>query len=192
MPVFKTICVFSSSSDAVAPEYFSVATELGALIARSGLTLIYGGGKVGVMGAVATSVHRHGGRVIGVIPKFMRVKEVAYEAADELIVTQTMRERKAIMEARADAFVSLPGGFGTLEEILEILTLKQLHQHAKPIVFVNTAGFFDPLLELFERLYREQFTKVESRQCYHVAAGPSEVLTYLDEYKFALPPSKWF
>jgi hypothetical protein len=177
----SSICVFSSSSDAVAPHFFRAAEEVGALLAREGMTLIYGGGKVGLMGALAGAVHRHGGKVIGVIPQYLRREEIAYEAADELIVTMDMRERKAVMEARADAFLSLPGGFGTLDEILEILTLKQLRQHAKPVVFLNTENFFGPLLDLFEHLYTHQFAKTESRQIYHVAPRPEEVFAHLKQ-----------
>ncbi|MHB8523473.1 MAG: LOG family protein [Limisphaerales bacterium] len=188
----KTICVFSSSSNAVATKYFAAATELGALIVQNQMTLVYGGGNIGLMGALAKAVHRHGGRVIGVIPHYLRKREIAYEAADELIVAKDLRERKAIMESRADAFVALPGGFGTLEEVLEILTLKQLRQHPKPIVFLNTDGFFDALLELFERFYREHFAKPDSRRLYYVAARPAEIFDYLKSYQPALADEKWF
>ena len=190
--MFKNICVFSSSSDAVAPEYFEAAREVGAWIARKQMTLVYGGGKIGLMGAVAAAVHRHGGHVVGVIPRYLRKQEVAYEAADELIISKDLRERKAIMEERADAFVALPGGFGTLEEMLEILTLKQLGQHAKPVVFLNTSDFFRPLLGLFEQLYRERFTRPEHRELYHVAAAPADVFAYLEAYRPPRPPPKWF
>ncbi len=178
--MFKSLCVFSSSSDAVAPEYFEAAREVGALIARKQMTLVYGGGKIGLMGAVAMAVHRHGGQVVGVLPRYLRRQEVAYEAADELILSKDLRERKAIMEERADAFLALPGGFGTLEEMLEILTLKQLGQHTKPIVFLNTADFFRSLLELFEQLYQERFTRREHRALYQVVASPGEVFAYLE------------
>ena len=190
--MLRAICVFSSSSDAVALRYHEAATHLGALLAKRGLALVYGGGKVGLMGAVARSVHANGGRVIGVIPSFLRQKEVAYEEADELIVTKDLRERKAIMEERADGFVALPGGFGTLEEILEILTLKQLETHAKPIVFLNTDRFFDPLLALFDQLYREQFTKPDYRSHYHVAPAPADVFEHFDGYRPPLQVKKWF
>jgi len=190
--VFKNICVFSSSSDAVAPEYFEAAREVGAWIARKRMTLVYGGGKIGLMGAVAAAVHRHGGHVVGVIPRYLRKQEVAYEAADELIISKDLRERKAIMEKRADAFVALPGGFGTLEEMLEILTLKQLGQHAKPVVFLNTSDFFRPLLGLFEQLYRERFTRPEHRELYHVAEAPGEVFAHLEAYRPPKPAPKWF
>jgi uncharacterized protein (TIGR00730 family) len=190
--MIRSICVFSSSSDAVAPHYMEAASALGALMAEQKLTLVYGGGKVGLMGAIARAVHANGGKVVGVIPHYLRKKEVAYEQADELIVTKCLRERKAIMEERADAFVALPGGFGTLEEILEILTLKQLEAHGKPVVFLNTNGFFEPLLAMFERLYREQFTKRDYCGHYHVADVPSRVLAHFDGY--CPPPKvhKWF
>ena len=190
--MFKNICVFSSSSDAVAPEYFEAAREVGAWIARKQMTLVYGGGKIGLMGAVAAAVHRHGGHVVGVIPRYLRKQEVAYEAADELIISKDLRERKAIMEERADAFVALPGGFGTLEEMLEILTLKQLGQHAKPVVFLNTSDFFRPLLGLFEQLYRERFTRPEHRELYHVAEAPGDVFAHLEAYRPPKPAPKWF
>lgn len=186
------ICVYCSSSSAVAPEYFQAAEELGEVMARAGKTLVYGGGCIGLMGAVARSVHQHGGKVIGVIPEYLRLKEVCYEDSDELIITETMRERKAIMEARADAFLALPGGFGTLEEIMEILTLKQLQRHAKPIIFLNTCGFYDPLLAQFQKLYDEQFTKAEFAAFYHVAQTPAGILPYLQDYQPAPIPKKWY
>ncbi|HEY6167353.1 MAG TPA: TIGR00730 family Rossman fold protein [Verrucomicrobiae bacterium] len=190
--MLKAICVYSSSSNAVAPKYFAAAEEFGRLLAQRGIVLVYGGGNVGLMGAVARAVHQHGGRVIGVIPQFMRKKEIAYEAADELIVTKDLRERKAIMEARADAFVALPGGFGTLEEILEVLTLRQLQTHQKPIAFLNVDGFFNPLLELFEQLYAHNFTKAEYRHFYHVAERPAQVLDHFANHKPPAVTSKWY
>lgn len=190
--MIRSVCVFSSSSDAVASHYMEAASALGALLAEQKLTLVYGGGKVGLMGAVARAVHANGGKVIGVIPHYLRKKEVAYEQADELIVTKCLRERKAIMEERADAFVALPGGFGTLEEILEILTLKQLEAHGKPVVFLNTNGFFEPLLAMFERLYHERFTKRDYRGHYHIAEAPSEVLAHFDGYRPPPKVHKWF
>jgi uncharacterized protein (TIGR00730 family) len=190
--MIRSVCVFSSSSDAVATHYMEAASMLGALLAKQKLTLIYGGGKVGLMGAIARSVHANGGRVIGVIPHYLRKKEVAYEEADELIVTRCLRERKAVMEERADAFVALPGGFGTLEEILEILTLKQLEAHGKPVVFLNTNGFFGPLIAMFERLYDEQFTKRDYRAHYYVADAPPAVLAHFDGYSPPSKVNKWF
>ena len=188
----RSVCVFSSSSDAVAPHYVDAASALGALLARERLTLVYGGGKVGLMGAVARAVHANGGKVIGVIPQYLRKKEVTYEESDELIVTKDLRERKAVMEERADAFVALPGGFGTLEEILEILTLKQLEAHGKPVVFLNTNGFFAPLLAMFDRLYEERFTKRDYSGHYHIATSPEGVLAHFDDYQPPPKVHKWF
>ena len=190
--MIRDLCIFCASSDAVAQPYFGAAAELAAWMGRQKMTLIYGAGNVGLMGALGPIVREHGGRVVGVIPKFMRDKNLAYEEADEVIETLDMRDRKTIMANRAEAFLTLPGGFGTLEELLEILTLKQLHQHAKPVVLLNTAGFFDPLLAMFERLYAERFTKPEFRHLYHVAATVSEAAAYLQNYRPTPIAGKWF
>lgn len=191
MHTIKTVCVYCSSSGTVAAPYFAAAETMGELLARRGYTLIYGGATVGLMGALAKAVHRHGGRVIGVIPRFMRDLEIAYEAADECIVTSTMRERKEVMETRADAFIALPGGFGTLEEVLEVLTLRQLGRHHKPIVFLDTEGFYQPLELLFERFYEHRFAKPASRGIYHVAREPEGVMRYLQDFRAEAPASKW-
>lgn len=188
----KNICVFSSSSDAVAPVYLEAAAELGKLLAQGGYTLVYGAGSVGLMGQMARAIHAHGGKIIGVIPEALKRKEVCYFQSDELIVTETMRQRKQAMDERADAFVIMPGGFGTLEEMFEILTAKQLHYHSRAIVFVNTNGFFDELLSLFERFYREAFAKSLYRDYYHVVATPAAALDYLQNYRPPVAQDKWF
>src|SRR5690606_35836355 len=145
------LTVYCASSNRIDAVYVQAAEELGALIGRGGHTLVYGGGSVGLMGVLAGAVHSHGGRVFGVIPKALRSLEgVAYEVADDLVETQTMQERKALMFNLGHAFVVLPGGFGTLEELLEVLTLKQLGYHDKALVLVDVGGFFQPLLALFE------------------------------------------
>lgn len=164
----KNICVFSSSSDRISPEFFEVAEELGQLIAEHNCTLVYGGANVGLMGTLARAVHANGGKVVGIIPDFLKDKELAYEAADELIVTKDMRERKTIMEKRSDAFVALPGGFGTLEEIMEILTLRLLKRHRKPLVFVNTNNFYEDVIGFFKHMVHERFAKPESHEHYNV------------------------
>lgn len=187
----RAICVYSSSSDRVDPVYFAAARDLGAEMARRGYALVYGGTRVGLMGAVAAAVHAHGGKVIGVIPEALHEKGIGYEPADELIITRDMRERKAVMADRAQAFVALPGGFGTLEELFEILTLKQLHYHQKPVVVLNVAGFYGPFLDLCEHIYRENFAKPAYRQLYHVTVRIPEIFAYLEQYQ---PPdlgSKW-
>ena len=188
----QTICVYCSSSEALDPSYYQAAQELGMLMARQNFALVYGGGRIGLMGALARAVHQHGGKIIGVIPKSLKEKELAYEACDELIVTKDLRDRKAIMETRADAFVALPGGFGTLEEIFEILTLKQLQFHLKPIVLVNTNGFYDRFSRLCEHIYQERFAKPDSRLLYHIAANAANVFSHLETYQPPQLQSKWF
>lgn len=128
-------------------------------MAARGWALVYGGGNTGSMGAVAKGVKAGGGRVVGIIPEFMKAKELAFAEADELVTVETMRDRKRMMEERADAFLTLPGGWGTLEEILEILVLRQLDRTRKPCVILNQGGFYDDLLKLFERMVAERFNK---------------------------------
>ena len=188
----KSICVYCSSSDAVSPAFFQVAAELGALIAQNGYTLVYGGGNIGLMGALAISTHEHGGKVVGVIPKFLHEFGLSYEKSNELIITSDMRERKAVMESRADAFIGLPGGFGTLEEMLEIITLKQLRIHTKPIVFLNTDGFYDGLRDVFEHMYNEQFTKPHCRQLYSFTSDAPSAISCIHNYEPPVLEAKWF
>ncbi len=188
----RCLCVYASSSDVLAPKYQDAAHELGLAIGARGWTMVYGAGHIGLMGIAARAVHEAGGKVVGVIPDLLHERELSYMAADELIVTTGMRERKAIMEDRADAFVALPGGFGTLEEVLEVITLKQLHYHEKPIAFLNVDGFYDPLLECFERLFNEKFTQEQHRHLYHAADGVDGLFAYLDAYQHVAPEDKWF
>lgn len=155
----KSICVYCGSSEEIDPALRQTAKDLGRLIAHNGDTLVYGGGSVGLMGDCARSVHEHGGRVVGVIPDSLKGPEIAYHNADELIITDTMRQRKQIMDDRADAFVVLPGGFGTLEELAEILVLKILGYTDRPLIVVNPAGFYDPLKELFDHFVQQKFAK---------------------------------
>jgi hypothetical protein len=189
----RTICVYSSSSDVVEPAWFEVAAALGTAIGKRGDKLVFGGSKTGLMGAVAHATYEHGGEVIGVIPEVMRGTPYVFERAKELVVTRDLRARKAAMETRADAFVVLPGGFGTLDETLEILAAKQMHMHRKPIVFVNAKGFWEPLVSLFEHLFRERFASREHhRHLYHLAQDPEGVFAYLDSYVPPPFPAKWF
>ena len=171
----RLLCVYCSSSDRIDPKYAQAATALGTEMVRQGWDLVYGGGKTGLMGATARAVKAAGGRVVGVIPEFMKARELAFDEADELVTVITMRERKLLMEARADAFVALPGGWGTLEEILEILTLRQLDVVRKPCVFLNQDGFYDDLLRLFDRMLAEKFFKPSNLELYRVAATVPEV-----------------
>jgi cytokinin riboside 5'-monophosphate phosphoribohydrolase len=184
------ICVYCSSSDAVGEGYKGAADELGRLLAAGGHSLVFGGGCYGLMGAVARAARRGGARVTGVIPRFMA--ERTETEADEVVVTGDLRERKARMEELSDAFVALPGGFGTLEEILEILTLRQLGVVSKPAVFVNTNGFYAPLAAFFETLYRERFAKSVFRGIYTLSETPALALAYLAAWKAEALPGKWF
>ena len=155
----SSICVYCSSSNAIADTYPPVAEALGKEMARRGHELIYGGGAVGLMGVLAEAAHEAGGTVTGVIPSKLQDREgIAYDA-DELIVTDTMRERKRIMYQNADAFAVLPGGYGTLEEFMEVLTLKQLGYHDRPIAILNVDGFYDTLLSFFEELRDGRFAR---------------------------------
>ena len=176
----KLLCVYCSSSDRLDPKYSAAATELGHEIVGRGWGLVYGGGKTGLMGAVARAVKAKGGRVVGVIPEFMKARELAYDEADELVTVVTMRERKLLMEARADAFVALPGGFGTLEEIMEILTLRQLDVVKKPCVFFNQDGFYDDLIRLFGRMLADKFFKPSNMDLFRVATSVPEVFTQIE------------
>ncbi len=188
----KHICVYSSSSDLVASEYFAVARELGAEIARRGHTLIWGGTNIGLMGACAKTAQQGGAKVIGIIPSFIADHGLAYENADELIITTDMRERKAHMEQRADAFVALPGGFGTLEEMFEIITLKQLRRHNKAIVFLNAAGYYEPLAAALEHMYQARFAKQAYRHMYAIAPDVASAIAHVENYRPAELPEKWF
>ncbi|HEX5691952.1 MAG TPA: TIGR00730 family Rossman fold protein [Roseiflexaceae bacterium] len=173
------ICVYCAASNHLAEDYFTAARALGAGIAQRGWSLVYGGGGVGLMGAVAEAVRADGGKVIGIIPQALLEREQAFLQADDLIVTTTMRERKQLMDDHADAFVTLPGGFGTLEEVLEIMTLRQLAYHDKPIVLVNVAGYFDPLLSMFERIFEERFAHSRFRDLYSVVESSEAALELL-------------
>ena len=188
----RLLCVYCASSDRLDPKYYSAAAELGREMVDRGWGLVYGGGKTGMMGSIAKSVKAAGGRVIGVIPEFMKARELAYDEADELVTVVTMRERKLLMETRADAFVCLPGGFGTLEEIMEILTLRQLDVVKKPCVFLNQDGFYDPLLALFQTMLREKFFKPSNMDLFRVATGVPEVFSRISEAAEFNAEPKWF
>jgi cytokinin riboside 5'-monophosphate phosphoribohydrolase len=188
----RLLCVYCASSDRLDPKYYAAAAELGREMVVQGWGLVYGGGRTGTMGAVARAVKQNGGRVVGVIPEFMKARELAYIDADELVTVITMRERKLLMETRADAFVALPGGWGTLEEILEILTLRQLDVVKKPCVFLNQDGFYDPLLQLFDHMLAEKFFKPSNMGLFRVAPTVPEVFTQIAAASRAQAESKWF
>ncbi len=176
MSEIRNICIFASSSARLDKQYYELAEQLGEEIAKLGAGLIFGGGREGLMGAAARGVIAQGGRVTGVIPQLLNQPGVAYPGISELHETETMHARKQKMEDLSDAFIALPGGFGTLEEVLEVITLRQLGYHDKPVVLLNAGGFFDPLLEQFERLYAEAFAHTAFRSLYAVAYTPEEAV----------------
>ncbi len=186
------VAVYCSSSDHIKKIYFDHAENLGAIMASQNLELVYGGGMVGLMGQVAKSIKNHQGKTVGVVPEALRIDGVVNTIDDELIITPDMHTRKAKMIDLADAFIGLAGGFGTLEEMLEVMTLKQLGYHEKPIVFLNTDGYYDKLFEMFEHIYSENFAKSEYRQLYHISGTPEDAVDYLADYQPPDLPDKWF
>jgi len=177
----KWVCVFCASSAGASPLYLEAARELGRLIAERGYGLVYGGATVGTMGAVADAALAAGGAVVGVIPDVIRELEIDHKGLTELHVVRTMHERKALMAARADAFVALPGGYGTLDEFIEILTWAQLKIHAKPSVLVNVGGFYDGLLAFLDHCLAEGFIAPENRGLVQVARDPGEALEWVEQ-----------
>ncbi len=188
----QNICVFCSSSDKIDDIYFKSAAELGKRIGREGDHLVYGGTTVGLMGAVARTAQENYSRIIGIIPRRIHEAGIGWEEVNEYIVTDEMRERKALLSEKADAFIALPGGFGTMEEILEVMTAKQLGYHKKAIIFLNTNGFYTPLLHHFENVYEQHFAKEGYRSLYFVARDTDEVYQYLNTYKAEEAASKWY
>jgi hypothetical protein len=161
MSKIKTICVYCGSGPGTNPRFIEAAIALGKAIAENGIRLVYGGGSVGMMGAVASAVLDHGGAVTGIIPDFLRRSENALSRVQEMIVTPDMHERKRLMFERSDAFVALPGGIGTLEELVEQLTWKQLGRHEKPVLLANIDHFWEPLLSLLSHMRATQFIRAE-------------------------------
>ncbi len=152
MSLIKRICVYCGSNPGHDPRFVAAARQFGEILAANRIGLVYGCGSTGLMGTVARAVHDHGGEITGVIPEFLKAQERMFTDADEIIVTKDMHERKGLMFERADAFVALPGGVGTLEEVVEQLTWAQLGRHKKPILFANIAGFWDPLIAMLDHL----------------------------------------
>ena len=177
------ICMYGASSDEVDKKYLDAAQELGRLMAERGHGLVYGGGARGLMGAAARGAHQAGGEIIGVAPHFFDAAGVLFQHCTQFVFTDTMRERKEKMEDLSQGFVAAPGGMGTWEEFFEILTLKQLERHQKPIVLLNTDGFYDPILEMFEKGIEGRFMKPGCRRLLCNAATPLEAVEYIENYQ---------
>lgn len=186
------ICVFSSSSNAINDVYFREAEQLGKLIAKGNHTLINGGANVGLMEAVTIAASQAGAKTIGIIPEKLIGRSLVSENSHEVVITIDMQDRKSRMRDISDAFIALPGGFGTLEEILEVITLRQLSYHSKPIVFINTNNFFNYLFKQFEVSYHEMFAKEIYRELYFVAQTAEEAIEFIANYTPVELDSKWF
>lgn len=176
-----SLCVFCGSGPGVNPAYASAARQLGKAMATAGIRLIYGGGSLGLMGETARAVLENGGKVTGIIPDFLSKKERMLREVDELIVTRDMHERKRLMFERSDAFVALPGGIGTLEELIEQLTWSQLGRHDKPIVLANIAGFWDPLRSLLAHMRTEAFIRAGLEVRYAVVEKAVDIVPAVEQ-----------
>lgn len=183
MTNLRSICVFCGSSPGRSPAYLEAARTLGEVLARSRLRLVYGGASVGLMGAVADSALAHGGEAVGVIPRGLADRELAHPGLTELRVVSSMHERKAQMEALSDAFVALPGGFGTFEEFCEILTWAQLGLHHKPFGLLNIEAYYDPFIRFVDHAVHEGFVRAHHRAMLLVATESQELLSQFATYQ---------
>ena len=175
----KNVCVYSASSTKIAPVYFAVAEELGRLLASRGINLINGAGSIGLMGATSNAALAAGGSVTGVIPRFMVEQNWHHRGLTQLVETETMHERKQLMAELSDGVIALPGGCGTMEELLEIITWKQLGLYLKPIIILNIEGFYNPLLEMLQHAIDERFMRPEHGNIWQVAVSAQEAIELL-------------
>lgn len=176
------ICIFGASGRELEESYYAAAELLGSLIAQQGHTLVFGGGREGLMGAAARGAHKYGGDIIGIVPKFFDEPGIIYEHCTELIFTETVRERKQLMEERSEACVVLPGGIGTFEEFFEMLTLKQLGRSDRAIVVLNTNNYYGPMQHMLEDTARQRFMSRGCLELYGLADTPDKVLDYIARY----------
>ena len=176
------ICIYGASSRTLDKIYYAEAEKLGGLMAQRGHSLVFGGGAEGLMGAVARGVHAHGGKIVGIAPKFFDEPGILYEHCTEMIFTETMNERKQLMEDGSDAVIVLPGGIGTFEEFFEILTLKQLGRASHAIILLNTNGYFAPMQELLEHAAKQRFMSEKCLNIYTLAGTPEEALSAIEGY----------
>ncbi len=180
----KNICVFCSSSNTLANEYYADAEILGELLAKNGFNLVYGGSNVGTMYSVAKTAKQNGSKIYGVMPKKLYGFGVYSDECDEFYLTDNMRERKTKLDELSDGVIAMPGGFGTLEEVSEILCHKQLGYNNKPIVFLNTNGFFNDLFKFFNNITKESFAKNTAHNLYYIANTPKDAVEYLLNYTY--------
>ena len=180
--MIKRICVFASSCNYLDEIYYQDASKLGDLLSKNGFDMVYGGSSLGLMWACARQVKNNGGKIIGVMPEKLHNMGVYTDECVELIVTKGMRERKAKMDDISDAVVALPGGFGTLEELSEMIVQKQLGYNNKPVILLNTNGFYNKLNTFFEQIIDENFARTTSRELYYMAQTPYDAVEYLKNY----------
>lgn len=185
------ICIFCSSSNSLGQHFYDEANNLAVLLAENNCDLIYGGGKIGIMGELSRKFKSLNRKVIGIIPERLNLSGIVSEIDDEILVTPNMHTRKAKMVEISDAFIALPGGFGTLEELLEVITLKQLNYHQKPIIIINTSGFYDYMIKQFEILFEEKFAKESYKKLYHITDDFIEAVNYLNNYKIETSETKY-
>lgn len=176
-------CVYGAASDAINNSYMIAGEELGRRLAMAGHGVVFGAGAHGMMGAVARGMHSGGGKLIGIAPSFFQVDGVLFEHCTEIVYTDTMRQRKQIMEERADAFLVTPGGIGTYDEFFEIMTLRQLGRHTKPIVLYNINGYFDPLYEMLRQTAEKHFMKRENLDLIFISDDVDKILEYVKNFK---------
>lgn len=181
MPInkIKSVCVYCGSRSGTDPAFTEDARELGKLLAQNGIDLVYGGASIGVMGVIASAVMEHGGHVTGVIPHGLFRKEVANDGISKLLVVDSMHDRKSLMASMSDALITLPGGYGTLEELFEMITWNQLNIHNKPIYILNTNGFYDPLQSFIEHMMRKGFVSSGIDQPYRLLDTPAGIIEAL-------------
>lgn len=182
MPSLKRICVFCGSSPGARTDYVHAAQRVGALLAMQGIGLVYGGGRVGLMGAVADAALANGGEVIGIIPGTLARKEVAHQGLADLRIVNSMHERKAQMAELSDGFLALPGGFGTLEELFEVVTWAQIGIHGKPCGLLNISGYFDPMLTFLDHMLTERFVRPEHRSLILTDFDPARLLHRMEQF----------
>ena len=173
----KTVTIYGASSSQIDDQYIRMANELGKLLALNGIGCITGGGREGMMGAVAKGALEAGGRVTGIIPQFMVDEGWSNNALSEIVITKNMHERKQLMAEKSDACIALPGGIGTMEELMEIITWRQLSLYDKPVVIFNINGYYDPLLSMLEKAVKEKFLHPKSQETWNIARSPEEVLS---------------
>lgn len=178
----NNICVFGAASDVVADKYKHEAYNLGALIAREGFSIVFGAGDSGLMGQLARGACSCGGRVIGIIPEQLNTPGIAFEQCTELIVTKTMHQRKALMEEMSQAFIALPGGFGTFEELMEVIVLKQLRYMDCPVCILNSFSYYDKMVAQFETLIDEGFAGDFDSELYYMAKSPEDAIEHIKNY----------